>query len=79
MKGSCPPSEHSSVDSSTYSRLRSEFPHLAGSRSRSTVKYAGAAYLVWLGIRVIRTRNAEATFTTFAPFLQSVVLGAYER
>src|SRR3982075_153497 len=24
-----------------------------------TVKYAGAAYLVWLGIRIIRTRNAE--------------------
>lgn len=24
-----------------------------------TVKYAGAAYLVWLGIRMIRTRNAE--------------------
>lgn len=26
-----------------------------------TVKYAGAAYLVWLGIRMIRTRNAEMT------------------
>src|SRR5437764_8080616 len=24
-----------------------------------TVKYAGAAYLVWLGIRMIRARNAE--------------------
>jgi threonine/homoserine/homoserine lactone efflux protein len=24
-----------------------------------TVKYAGAAYLVWLGIRMIRTRNVE--------------------
>jgi threonine/homoserine/homoserine lactone efflux protein len=24
-----------------------------------TVKYAGAAYLVWLGIRMIRTRNTE--------------------
>jgi threonine/homoserine/homoserine lactone efflux protein len=24
-----------------------------------TVKYAGAAYLVWLGIRMIRTRNAD--------------------
>jgi threonine/homoserine/homoserine lactone efflux protein len=24
-----------------------------------TVKYAGAAYLVWLGVRMIRTRNAE--------------------
>src|ERR1700686_1761183 len=24
-----------------------------------TVKYAGAAYLVWLGIRMIGTRNAE--------------------
>jgi threonine/homoserine/homoserine lactone efflux protein len=27
-----------------------------------TVKYAGAAYLVWLGVRMIRTRNAEMTF-----------------
>jgi threonine/homoserine/homoserine lactone efflux protein len=26
-----------------------------------TVKYAGATYLVWLGIRMIRTRNAELT------------------
>ncbi|HEX2714584.1 MAG TPA: LysE family translocator [Candidatus Acidoferrales bacterium] len=24
-----------------------------------TVKYAGAAYLVWLGVRMIRTRNVE--------------------
>jgi threonine/homoserine/homoserine lactone efflux protein len=24
-----------------------------------TVRYAGAAYLVWLGLRMIRTRNAE--------------------
>jgi threonine/homoserine/homoserine lactone efflux protein len=29
-----------------------------------TVKYAGAAYLVWLGIRMIRTRNAELTVAT---------------
>src|SRR5712671_2027219 len=27
------------------------------------VKYVGAAYLVWLGVRMIRTRNAEVTFT----------------
>jgi threonine/homoserine/homoserine lactone efflux protein len=26
-----------------------------------TVKYAGAAYLIWLGIRMIRTRHAEMT------------------
>src|ERR1700676_5670922 len=26
-----------------------------------TVKYAGAAYLVWLGIRMIRSRNVEMT------------------
>src|ERR1700719_3416971 len=32
-----------------------------------TVKYAGAAYLVWLGIRMIRTRNAEVPVETFAP------------
>lgn len=29
-----------------------------------TVKYAGAAYLVWLGIRMIRTRNAEMAMET---------------
>src|SRR6202023_1279585 len=32
-----------------------------------TVKYAGAAYLVWLGIRMIRTRNAELPVDTLAP------------
>jgi threonine/homoserine/homoserine lactone efflux protein len=32
-----------------------------------TVKYAGAAYLVWLGIRMIRTRNAELVVETRAP------------
>src|SRR5260370_14566890 len=32
-----------------------------------TVKYAGAAYLVWLGIRMIRTRNAEMPAQTTAP------------
>ncbi len=32
-----------------------------------TVKYAGAAYLVWLGIRMIRTRNAEMTVENAAP------------
>jgi threonine/homoserine/homoserine lactone efflux protein len=32
-----------------------------------TVKYAGAAYLVWLGIRMIRTRNAELTVETLPP------------
>ena len=32
-----------------------------------TVKYAGAAYLVWLGIRMIRTRYAELTVETAAP------------
>jgi len=32
-----------------------------------TVKYAGAAYLVWLGIRMIRTRNAELAVETTAP------------
>ena len=32
-----------------------------------TVKYAGAAYLIWLGIRIIRTRNAEVALTTSAP------------
>ena len=32
-----------------------------------TVKYAGAAYLVWLGIRMIRTRNAEMPAETFVP------------
>jgi threonine/homoserine/homoserine lactone efflux protein len=32
-----------------------------------TVKYAGAAYLIYLGIRMIRTRNAELTVATSAP------------
>ena len=32
-----------------------------------TVKYAGAAYLVWLGIRMIRTRNAEIPAQAAAP------------
>jgi threonine/homoserine/homoserine lactone efflux protein len=32
-----------------------------------TVKYAGAAYLVWLGIRMIRTRNAGLPVETSAP------------
>jgi threonine/homoserine/homoserine lactone efflux protein len=32
-----------------------------------TVKYAGAAYLVWLGIRMIGTRNAELIVATSAP------------
>ena len=29
-----------------------------------TVKYAGAAYLIWLGIRMIRARNAEMNVET---------------
>jgi len=32
-----------------------------------TVKYAGAAYLVWLGIRMIRARNAEMAVSTSPP------------
>jgi threonine/homoserine/homoserine lactone efflux protein len=32
-----------------------------------TVKYAGAAYLVWLGIRMIRSRNEEMPERTEAP------------
>jgi threonine/homoserine/homoserine lactone efflux protein len=32
-----------------------------------TVKYAGAAYLVWLGMRMIRARNAEMAATTMQP------------
>src|SRR5712691_9399323 len=32
-----------------------------------TVKYAGAAYLVWLGIRMIRTRNAEMAVSAEKP------------
>ena len=32
-----------------------------------TVKYAGAAYLVWLGIRMIRTRNAELSIGAIVP------------
>src|SRR3979411_336280 len=32
-----------------------------------TVKYAGAAYLVWLGIRMIRTRNSEMVVAASQP------------
>jgi threonine/homoserine/homoserine lactone efflux protein len=32
-----------------------------------TAKYAGAAYLVWLGIRMIRTRDAELPAETLTP------------
>jgi threonine/homoserine/homoserine lactone efflux protein len=32
-----------------------------------TVKYAGAAYLVYLGIRMIRTRKADVTAATSTP------------
>ncbi len=32
-----------------------------------TVKYAGAAYLVWLGIRLIRSRNVEMTAAPSTP------------
>lgn len=32
-----------------------------------TVKYAGAAYLVWLGIRMIRSRNADMAFQNMQP------------
>lgn len=32
-----------------------------------TVKYAGAAYLVWLGIRMIRSRNAELIVSASQP------------
>jgi threonine/homoserine/homoserine lactone efflux protein len=32
-----------------------------------TVKYAGAAYLVWLGIRMVRSRNVEMAAAPSAP------------
>jgi threonine/homoserine/homoserine lactone efflux protein len=32
-----------------------------------TIKYAGAAYLLWLGIRMIRTRNEEMTVRADQP------------
>lgn len=31
------------------------------------VKYAGAAYLIWLGIRMVRSRNSELPVETFTP------------
>ena len=45
-----------------------------------TVKYVGAAYLVWLGIRMIRTRNAEMPTQAATPaqgsFLQGILTEA---
>jgi threonine/homoserine/homoserine lactone efflux protein len=45
-----------------------------------TVKYAGAAYLVWLGIRMIRSRNADMAFQNLQPsqsaFRQGIVTEA---
>jgi len=32
-----------------------------------TVKYAGAAYLIWLGMRMIRSRNADVTVESAVP------------
>src|SRR5580704_8431867 len=32
-----------------------------------TVKFAGAAYLVWLGVRMIRTRNADVAINPSKP------------
>jgi threonine/homoserine/homoserine lactone efflux protein len=40
-----------------------------------TVKYAGAAYLVWLGIRMIRTSKAEMPVETLAPSRRAFVQG----
>ena len=44
-----------------------------------TVKFAGAAYLVWPGIRMIRTRNAEWSLSAAGPalgaFRQGIVTG----
>ena len=40
-----------------------------------TVKYAGAAYLVWLGIRMIQSRNAEMPAETTSLVRGSVVQG----
>src|SRR6202790_2118518 len=45
-----------------------------------TVKYAGAAYLVWLGIRMIRSRNVELAVSAATPsrgaFVQGIVTEA---
>jgi len=45
-----------------------------------TVKYAGASYLVWLGIRMIRSRNADMAFQNLQPsqgaFHQGIVTEA---
>jgi len=40
-----------------------------------TVKYAGAAYLVWLGIRMIRSRNAEMVVSASQP----AAMGAFRQ
>jgi threonine/homoserine/homoserine lactone efflux protein len=40
-----------------------------------TVKYAGAVYLVWLGIRMVRSRNVEMSVTASQP----VASGAFRQ
>ena len=40
-----------------------------------TVKYAGAAYLIWLGIRMIRSSKAELPTETLAPSRGALVQG----
>lgn len=40
-----------------------------------TVKYAGAAYLVWLGIRMIQSRNVEMSLAAASPSRQAFPQG----
>src|SRR5271157_3160971 len=42
-----------------------------------TVKYAGAAYLVWLGIRMIRSRNVEIAAASSMPPQSAFRQGIY--
>jgi threonine/homoserine/homoserine lactone efflux protein len=42
-----------------------------------TVKYAGAAYLVWLGIRMIHSRNVEMAVAPWAPSQRAFRQGVF--